>query len=686
MATQRYNTDKSFRKVLETIILLLCLFLSQAAFAQFEDDDDDDNDDDTEEQAPNKSGVILEKDSSWVHGPHTSKYVTLKDLYEIRWEESLMDTALLNFHRYNYRDISEYKYQYTGNLNSPTRSIYFKMPYYLTDRIGLEAYKPYKWTDDNIQYYNALTPVTDWTGVIGGENRTILRTLFSRNITPYWNVGLWFNRITESLLVGQENISKQIFGQIRTDFMANSRYESPDNRYKLLVHYRQQFHDGAETGGLNTSAIINSNEAIESFDDLFLLSRGLLSNNLENVESTKKEYFWKVYHQYALVDSASLQVFHNLTISKQWFSYFDEDPTATNGRSFSNTDYYERFFENGEELSSFPEIALSEVNLRYIDNQVGVKSRVKGVFLSAFARLRTQSADVRNSFLPAPKSTFLYSIPAKIPNRFFMGGQASFMLKDSTTEVSFKAELELGNAITRDFEGSLKSKYGYFSLRNANFIQDRIKTYYISPFNVGWRNDFSNSNATQIYLAPRLPLKNNGFIDIYAELTRISNFVYNDEFATPQVYDDNLQYARYGIKANVKLWHIRQLAEFIYTDNPHSNVYRTPELFANYQISYENKITSNMFLNLGLDFHWNSKFLADGFNPVIQQFYLQNNQEIGDYPLMDVFLNLRIRRTNIFLKVVNVMAGVTANGYYDTPEFMGQKTYFDYGLRWLLFD
>ena len=57
-----------------------------------------------------------------------------------------------------------------------------------------------------------------------------------------------------------------------------------------------------------------------------------------------------------------------------------------------------------------------------------------------------------------------------------------------------------------------------------------------------------------------------------------------------------------------------------------------------------------LFLQTGIDVFYNTKFYADNYMPSIMQFYNQRERKTGNYPKLDVFLNLRIKRADIFVK------------------------------------
>ena len=73
--------------------------------------------------------------------------------------------------------------------------------------------------------------------------------------------------------------------------------------------------------------------------------------------------------------------------------------------------------------------------------------------------------------------------------------------------------------------------------------------------------------------------------------------------------------------------------------------------------------------------------------PVTQQFYLQNRQRVEGYLLADLYANLRVNRTRLFLKMTHANQGLLQTpGYFVAPDFLQMRRSFAFGVDWFLFD
>src|SRR5204863_2683208 len=85
------------------------------------------------------------------------------------------------------------------------------------------------------------------------------------------------------------------------------------------------------------------------------------------------------------------------------------------------------------------------------------------------------------------------------------------------------------------------------------------------------------------------------------------------------------------------------------------NALRVPEVFVNNQFAFENMLFhKNIQVQIGTDIHWHSAYTALGYDPAIQQFYVQNNVTSPSFPLVDIFLNGKIKTGKFFVKYHNL--------------------------------
>jgi hypothetical protein len=116
---------------------------------------------------------------------------------------------------------------------------------------------------------------------------------------------------------------------------------------------------------------------------------------------------------------------------------------------------------------------------------------------------------------------------------------------------------------------------------------------------------------------------------------------------------------------------------------------KVPGVLINSRVYYARTTAAgNGTMEVGVDVHWKSDYNADGYDPVTQQFYVQDEFEVYGHPVVDLFLNFRIKYFCGFLKFSHCNESFLPRipGYFVTPLYPGQKKAFDIGLSWSFFN
>ncbi len=75
----------------------------------------------------------------------------------------------------------------------------------------------------------------------------------------------------------------------------------------------------------------------------------------------------------------------------------------------------------------------------------------------------------------------------------------------------------------------------------------------------------------------------------------------------------------------------------------------------------------------------------DDYSPVLGEFFTQNSVENGNFPMLDFFVNARIRQTRIFVKAEHFNSGFTGSKFYSAPNTPYRDFMVRFGLVWNFF-
>ena len=118
-----------------------------------------------------------------------------------------------------------------------------------------------------------------------------------------------------------------------------------------------------------------------------------------------------------------------------------------------------------------------------------------------------------------------------------------------------------------------------------------------------------------------------------------------------------------------------------------------PEWLTRNTIAFSSDLFNKaLYIQTGFSFKFFTDYYADQYNPLIGEFVSQNNVKIGEYPLVDFFLNAKIQQTRVFFKIENLSGKIehalnedAIYDYYAAPYTPYRDFSIRFGLVWNFF-
>jgi hypothetical protein len=92
-----------------------------------------------------------------------------------------------------------------------------------------------------------------------------------------------------------------------------------------------------------------------------------------------------------------------------------------------------------------------------------------------------------------------------------------------------------------------------------------------------------------------------------------------------------------------------------------------------------------LYLQTGFGVKYFSKFYMNGYDPLLSELYVQNEKEIGEFPIIDFFINAKIQQTRLYFKFEHFNSSFTGYNYYSAPNYPYRDFTFRFGLVWNFF-
>ncbi|OAD45870.1 putative porin [Polaribacter atrinae] len=529
--------------------------------------------------------------------------------------------------------------------------------------IGFTA-KQFSYLDiDEIKYYEVPTPTTEITYRTGLQQGQVLDAIFTVNFSRRLNVSLSYKGIRS---LGAYRRSLASHGNFRGAF----HYRTEDNQYEIRGHLTSQDFFNEESGGLPEAEIAK----FESNDSDYS-TRSYLDVNLDDAENDFEGRRVYLEHSYKLLankdtvnkkDFSNLKVGHIFTTETKEYSFTQPTITTTffgesNASGASNNQAKNTITNNEMNL---------EFNSKYVLGKFKAKVNITN-YSYGYDSILNSNSDISKIKLEGNAVSVGADWNAKIKN-FHLNATGNLAPGSGRLSGSFLQ----GEALYK--KDSLFAVKGslLISSKSPNFNTLLHQSKY-DDYN--WYNDFNSVNTRDLGFSLSSKWLNGSL-----NFTNIDNYTYFDENNKPQQFDGQITYLK--VKAS-KEFRYKKFAldnTFMYQNvSSGSSVFRVPEMVTRNTLYYQDYWFKGkpMLVNIGATFNYFSKYKMNAYNPLLAEFTLQNEQEIG-FPSIDVFFNAQVRRTRLFLKIENVTSGFTEKNYYSAPNYPYRDFVIRFGLVW----
>ncbi|MBC6989798.1 putative porin [Hymenobacter sp. BT491] len=605
---------------------------------------------------------IVDDTTKTIYGPKTTFIIREADVLREKTEGRMVDTTLTDMQQARFWAHDSTYQQDLGELGTASRQLLWAPNTQLGARLGRNVFDRYVRNSATIPYYDTRSPYA-FLRYVQGTPESVFELSFSRSIKKTASVGFAYERFSANKLYTanpREGLTDH------SNVLLFMRYQTEDERYHVLANLNTSRHKSVEQGGIRPLATDT-------------LGRGDLFGNedrrtvwLTKAANNEDRDQVHVAQTYRLLGKG-LTAFHVLDLSRQLNKYTDTQLPTSNG-----------------EVLYYPEARRSitatddRVQYRQIENTVGVLGRTETVEYRIYGRHRKGSLDTQ-SLIGNPgvltRVTQPDSAIQKVPGQLFVGGTAAFRYKIFAIETAgeyrfFKEYWVRAAAKLGPLTGEIFSSSYSPTLTQQQFIGN----HYL------WNNNFSQTQVNQLTVRVDQTLGHQR-LQASGAVVNLTNLVYYDASARPAQLSDAKQLIIVSARHRAQFGSFFSDNEATYTLGGDGAGLHIPALVANGKVYYQGDVFKKaLFGQVGAEVYYQSRFRAYGYSPSTQQFYVQDNFTIRNYPVVDVFLNADIKTVAIFLKMAYVNQGLYRNGYFASPYYTSLPRRFQLGLRWQFFN
>ncbi len=580
-----------------------------------------------------------------------------------------VDTAHVNFQDVNAIDRYSIANSYNGNLGSPLQSkLYFDRPFN-SPFIFADAYDPYVRRPDNVTFYNTKGPYSrlEYLGGIAVNYRDEdnVRFLFTANANKRLNFGLELD-YTRAIGEYENQSTKRLSGDLFASY--------DGRRYSASGAFMFNKMDNYENGGLANPDDLHGDN---------LNDPQVLPTRLQGPGYSGYSYNAFVYnHSYSLGFERKVQVSedsvrvdfvpvtrfaHTLKLAEQRKRYLE--PTA-------DTAFYANTYFS-------PTTTRDTAALQTISNTVSVSIEEEFNKWMQFGLTAYLTNDIERYTMMSDSAT----LQRTNRSRTKVGGVLS---KQRGTHIKYNinAELDVLGAQAGDFRltGDLSGFFrlwrdsvaitarGAMSNESPSFFQEQYSSNHFR-----WHNDFNRTYRTQVGGTLAIPTKRTR-LDVTFE--NVSNLIYYDRNALPQQFDGSTQVLAVNLKQDFRFWRFFLENNVVYQFTSRPEILPLPTITLYHNFYYLDQWFKVLDVQFGIDLRYHTAYYAPDYMPATGQFFVQDEVRIGNYPVMNLYLNFHLKQVRFFVKWYHFNQSFMEGDYYSMPRYPINPNTFRMGISW----
>lgn len=593
--------------------------------------------------------------------------------------KSTIDTTFINYAANFVPSLVSDAWATTGNYGAegenmiwseraPRRQFYFIDP--LTPWIpALDSYK----------FYNTRIPMTLVSYNFGGSRDNSLDRLkgvFSGNVNKPLQFGAYIDYLYSK---GSYN------SQAVKDFTYGFSSSYLGDRYKMqasMFHYNLL---NKENGGLQDVRVITQPDSVNINSNTG--NPKYFNTNLNNAHTRVRGLDLFVNNRYSLgythveradtdtIDRKTFIPVTDLILTLQYKDdshVFQRKPTLNDKDGFFPATYYDKGYTY--DRTTWSEFAAT-AGIGLIEGfHSWVKAGLTGFLTYERTSLRLPSY--------AASGTDLTPLPANAPladkytkNKVYVGGQLR-STKSKYFNYDVTGKLGIAGAPGEfDIDGTVNGSIPLLSdtlaitafgaVRNHEPSQ-LMKTYRSNHW--VWNNNFSNYQSLRI--GGRVNFRTTGTaFELGTETLR--NYIYFDNNALPAQASTPVQilWATLDQKLNAGPVHWDNRLTYQTTTNENVVPLPTLTLFSNLYVFC--RVAKVLQVQAGLNADYYTRYKAPGYRPETMAFYNQNKKLIGNYPVANLYVNMKLSRTTFYVMLSHINQGLGwwGNNYFSMPNY-----------------
>lgn len=176
------------------------------------------------------------------------------------------------------------------------------------------------------------------------------------------------------------------------------------------------------------------------------------------------------------------------------------------------------------------------------------------------------------------------------------------------------------------------------------------------------------SNIQQFRVGGEVNIQSTG-TTLSADVESIQNYVYYGKSGEVEQFDSNIQVVTARLKQNFSYRALGWENELAYQISSQQHVLPLPDLSLCSNLYLKFKLAKVLSVQLGADVHYHTSYFAPYYQPATQQFQIQDDVKIGNYPLINGYANFHLKQARFFIMAYNLGSKFVKPNYFSLAHY-----------------
>ncbi len=624
------------------------------------------------------NSLLALTDTSLILGDSATSYL---DSLKVVYFEGSLENLKLNKFTYidtntygvqNYDPLHKHNKMYAtlSNIGEASRNIVFTPILsggYYTD---IETFAPYMYSNDQVKYYKLFVPYTELNYSLGSKREQNFNAIFTRKIFKGFTIG-----VNYALNFSPSNDSPYLrSGSNIQRMFATAQYYTPNKRYGLIANYITNKLIVEENGGITNDSIFENNEETD---------RRVIPVNLSDAENMIKKSGFFIEQYFNILSPRNKSGYKrkidpgNISYS---FKYTRNQFIFTDGDSSDRSFYFNHsaIIDSASTYDSLYQLKyVNTIKWSNIGYQEDPTARIFYIYLGV-------SLSSVSQMLPCDSIETNYSQTKSFGGVAFNFGKSFLLNADAYYITGNYNQGDYGlSGSLRQYLGNLNRNVGYLKF-DMNIVS-RAPNWYFNNYNSNyyrWSNNFDKENY--LILSGSYNFKT---ISAGVKFTTVGNYTYMDDSIRPQQISKGETMLQIFAEGRIPIKKLGIDAKVVYQKTSQPNIIRVPDFTGTLNIYYRTPIFKKAgTIQTGFQITYFTDYYANAYMPELRLFYLQDEKKIGNYPYVDFYLTLMVKRARLFFKMSHLNSYLGDYNYYLTPHYPARDASFHFGVSWRFHD